>query len=244
VLAETPDHVPLIVAQDFGQGRSMAIAVDSTWLWRTKSDESAKQHRRFWRQVILWLARKEQAGESRVSVELAKRRVAVGEPLEVTVAAEDEHGNPLADTTFEVTVTSPDGKPASLQVLPQADRMRGMFYGTQKAGDYEVSVIARRGGDVLGPPRQAKFLAFEDESELTSPAADVFLLTQMAELTGGRYIQPERLAAFLEELRHQDLHLEVERLTYYRLWDNWPFLLLFVTLLTMEWGLRKWKGLV
>ncbi|MBI3463037.1 MAG: hypothetical protein HY000_08265, partial [Planctomycetes bacterium] len=66
----------------------------------------------------------------------------------------------------------------------------------------------------------------------------------MADLTGGRYIHHERLAAFLEELRHQDLHLEVERLTHYRLWDNWPFLLVFVTLLTMEWGLRKWKGLV
>jgi len=75
-------------------------------------------------------------------------------------------------------------------------------------------------------------------------AADLAALRQMAEITGGEFIQPERLPAFLEDLSQRDLRLEVERLRHLRLWDNWPFLLAFVALLTAEWTVRKWKGLV
>src|SRR5206468_1061555 len=51
VLAESPDHVPLLVAQEFGAGRSMAIAIDSTRYWYRQSEQGMRHHRRFWRQV-------------------------------------------------------------------------------------------------------------------------------------------------------------------------------------------------
>jgi hypothetical protein len=250
VLAESPDHVPLVVAQDYGQGRSMALAADSTWLWHTQSEEGLRHHRRFWRQVILWLAKKDQAGESRVWVKLDKRRVAAGDQLEVTAGADDEQGNPLRDAEIEVTVTPPPapgalaGSPVPLRVSRQGDAVRGTFWNTDKAGDYQVSVTARHQGKELGPPRQAKFLVHEDDTELLAPAADIALLTRMAELTGGKYVQPEQLASFFDDLARQDLHLETERLTQLRLWDRWEFFLLFVALLAAEWALRKWKGLV
>ncbi len=53
VLAETPDGQPLLVVQEAG-GRVMAFAGDSTWHWWMEGFEP--QHKRFWRQVILWLA--------------------------------------------------------------------------------------------------------------------------------------------------------------------------------------------
>ena len=244
-LAESADGLPLILAQDFGNGRTMAIAVDSTWHWHLKNEPSLRNHRRFWRQVILWLARKEKAGESRVWVELAKRRVAAGEGLEVTAGADDEQGNPVLDADFEATVTPPGGNPNPLKLVPQGERTRATFWDTQKAGDYEISVTARSKGQELSAPRQAKFLVFEDDSELANPSADLQLLRQMAELTpGGQYVPPERLSEFLESLRKKDLHMEINRLTQFRLWDNAYFFLLFVALLTCEWALRKWKGLV
>jgi hypothetical protein len=243
VLAESSNQLPLIVAQDFGQGRTMAIAVDTTWLW-WENEASLRHHRRFWRQVILWLAKKEQAGEDRVWVDLGKRRIAAGESLEVAAGAEDDQGNPILDASFEATITSPEGNPVPLKLLPQGDRVRGTFWGSNQAGDYQIAVTARREGEEIGSTRVLKFLVYEDDTELTAPAADLSLLAQMAQLTGGQYVQPERLPGFLEELRRQDLHLNVERLTQYRLWDNWPFFLAFVSLLTAEWAMRKWRGWV
>jgi hypothetical protein len=245
VLAESPDGLPLVVAQDFGQGRTMALAGDSTWHWHLKSEQSLRHHRRLWRQIILWLARKEQAGESHVWIELAKRRVAAGEGLDVVAGAEDEQGNAITDGEFDATVTPPGGTAVPLKLAPQGERMRATFWGTEKAGDYEIAVTVRRRGQELGPPRHAKFLAFEDDSELAAPAADIALLKQMAETTpGGEYVPPERLPEFLSSLAKKDLHLEIDRLTQLRLWDNPYFFLLFVALLTAEWALRKWKGLV
>ncbi len=243
VLAEAPDKTPLIVAEEYGQGRTMALAGDTTWQWHLQSDAALRQHRRFWRQVILWLTRKE-AGESRVWVRLDKRRLAAGDPLEITTGAQDEHGAAMLDTDFDASVTRPDGTTLPVKLVREADQARGTFWGADAAGDYQVSVSARHGGQELGAPRAVKFLVFEDDSELAAPAADLDLLRDMATLTGGRYLAPEQLSSFFDDLRKQDLHLELEHLTYLRLWDNWPFLALFVTLLSAEWALRKWQGLV
>ena len=54
MLAESIDGQPLLVAKDYGAGRVLAFAGDSTWRWWLKG--FAARHRRFWRQTILWLA--------------------------------------------------------------------------------------------------------------------------------------------------------------------------------------------
>ncbi|MCH7793340.1 MAG: hypothetical protein IID31_13800, partial [Planctomycetes bacterium] len=76
VLAETPDGAPLLVAIDGGQLRTLAFAGDTTYLWRMHG--KADEHTQFWRQVALWLARKEEATEGRVWVRLDRRRFAAG----------------------------------------------------------------------------------------------------------------------------------------------------------------------
>ena len=91
----------------------------------------------------------------------------------------------------------------------------------------------------------SRFLVDERDLELDNPAADPGLLAELASLTGGSVITPEQHLAFLERLQKEGLirreETEVTRLT---MWDNWPFLILFVALLSVEWTLRKLRGLV
>ena len=47
---------PLLVAHDVGSGRCAAAAWESTWPWALASDEGLALHRRFWRQMAVWLA--------------------------------------------------------------------------------------------------------------------------------------------------------------------------------------------
>ncbi len=88
VLADSGSNVPLLVAHQYGDGRVMAFAGDSTWHWWMRGFESA--HKRFWRQIILWLAKKDQAEEGAVWVKLAQRRLAPSERVEFTVGAGSE----------------------------------------------------------------------------------------------------------------------------------------------------------
>jgi uncharacterized membrane protein len=51
---------PLLVAGQAGTGRTVAFAGDSTWRWQLEG--KGEELRRFWRQVVLYLARKEKSG--------------------------------------------------------------------------------------------------------------------------------------------------------------------------------------
>ena len=119
------------------------------------------------------------------------------------------------------------------------------FLQNEHAGDYWVSVTARsKDGQPIGEAA-SRFLVDERDLELDNPAADHALLAELAALTGGSVVTPEQHGAFLERLQKEGLvRREETEVTRKPLWDNWPFLLVFVTLLATEWTIRKLRGLV
>ena len=243
LLATADGRIPLLVSQEFGTGRTLAFGGDTTWQWHLYSEEGKQLHRRFWRQLVLWLARREDVGGARAWLELATRRLRVRESLEITAGAEDEKGGFITDGEYEVTVTDPAGREHQVRMYFQGDRMRGVFWDTEEPGDYTVTLTVRRGDELVAGPIERKFLAYQQDLELVNPAADPDLLAEIAELSGGEFVLPEELPDFLRSLLNRDFRLEVRRRSVVRLWDNWPVLLLFVGLLVTEWTLRKRWGL-
>ncbi|RUL82209.1 VWA domain-containing protein [Tautonia sociabilis] len=242
VWAQTPSREPLMVAQD-GRGRVIAFGGE-TWPWYRASKQSQDAHRRFWRQAILWLAHQEDRGESRVELQLDRRRVAVGGAVVLTAAAFDDQGRPIPDARFEATITPPDrGAGAPVDLFSQGERARGTYAASGAPGVYGVELIGRApDGSEIGRA-SSRFLVFQDDLELENPAANIALLRQVAELTGGQFLRPEQLDQFLDDL-DPEAFSRVETQVEYRLWDNWPFLLLFVGVLGVEWVVRKRMGWV
>jgi RNA polymerase sigma factor (sigma-70 family) len=58
ILVQTPAGDPLLVSQDVGQGRVLAVA-GQTWTWARSGDTGRSAHRRFWRQALLWVGHQE-----------------------------------------------------------------------------------------------------------------------------------------------------------------------------------------
>jgi uncharacterized membrane protein len=241
VLAESTDGQPLLVADSYGNGRVLAFAGDSTWRWCLAGQ--AESHRRFWRQLVLWLARKEQSSEEAVWIKLAERRYSPGSRVEFAVGARTPEGEELPDATLEATVTLPDGSTRPVRLARQPGQLVGTFPETQAPGEYTLNVAARQGDQSLGQA-SARFLVFAQDLELDNPAADPTTLASLAAVTGGRTVPPEQLADLLAELREQAEKLEVRVETRSDLYDNWIVLALFVALLTAEWALRKRWALV
>lgn len=243
VLAQTPDRQPLLVGSEVGRGRSLAFGGE-TWIWARATDEGRLAHQKFWRQAVLWLAHKEDQGENKVKVTLDRRRLAVGEKVDITVVARDAKNQPIPDVKPEVNVAPEprQGVPEEVEVFTRAGEGRGSYTATGKPGEYRVSVKATRDGKEIGRDT-ARFLVYQDDRELENPAADLASLRQIAEATSGEYLAPEQLARYLKSL-NVDEFTEYTSLTEHRIWDNWPFLLTFIALLTAEWFIRKRHGWV
>ena len=219
-----------------------------TWVWARQTEEGRLAHRKFWRQSIFWLSHKEDDSENQVKLTLDRRRIGVGEKLELAATARDAKGASIPDATYECKIVrdgpEPVTEPVELYQL-RASRRNATRYATEQLGvpaNYTATVIARRGGKEIGHD-SARFLVYQDDRELENPSADLKLAKEIAELTGGELVTPEKLTTHLKGI-DRSAYTEYVTDSQYEVWDNWPFLLLFAAILTLEWWLRKRHGWV
>jgi hypothetical protein len=241
VLLKTPNDQPMLVAQESGNGRVLAFAGDTTWHWVMEGH--GDWHKRFWRQVVLWLARKDESQSGDVWVKLAQRRFQPGGRVEFTAGARSPEGEPVENAQLQAEILLPDESRRPVSLSRQGDHWVGSFFETQSAGDYTVMVTARQGGELLGEAK-ARFLVDEQDLELDNAVAERGVLDSLAAMTGGKSLAPEQLPGLLEDLKKVPEELQIETQTKQPLWDQWPLFLLLVVLLGLEWFLRKRWGLV
>jgi hypothetical protein len=242
--ADDPQRHPLLVAGQAGDGRTLAFAGDSTWRWPMFGFGDA--HRRFRRQCVLWLAKKDESTEGRVWIRLAGRRAMRGSRVEFAMGAEDPQGEPIEAAQFDVAVNTPEGKAVNVRPTKSGDELSATFRDTNKPGDYKITVTAKNGNETLGTA-EARFLVPDQDLELDRPAAEPSVMAQLAEMTkpaGGASLAAEELPDLLKRLAEKPPELKEEVVAKVTYWDTWPFLLLFVGLLGVEWFLRKRWGLV
>ncbi len=242
ILAESEQQEPLLIATDTGKARVLALAVYETWKWHLHGHVA--EHQRFWQQMMLWLARKEFDFDQRVWARIEPRSFPPLARVPIEMGAQDEKGTPVADAQFDVEVIRPDGRVDKL--TPQRTTTGGIAeYGrADEPGDYWVRVSASQNGTGLGLSAMSRFVVDVRDLELDNPAADPTLMSELAAMTGGTVVPPEGLGEFLTTLIKEGIPSEFKRTRRINLWDGWPVLLLFVGTMTLEWTIRKWKGLV
>jgi hypothetical protein len=233
-----------LVLSGYGDGRTAALAVDSTWHWQLEGQGDV--HRRFWRQLVLWLAKKDETAGEQVWVKLDQRRYQQGSRVDFTLGAHDGEGDPRPTATFAVQVERPDGTIEAVRPSPRAGAWAGSIDDTSMPGDYRITVTARDGGETVGTAT-ARFSVSDQDVELDQPAAEPTLLASLAALTaeaGGASLAPEELPDLLDRLKAKAQEFEEQIVETITLWDRWPPLVVFVGLLSTEWYLRKRWGLV
>ncbi len=244
---DASDAAPLLVMQTYGSGRVLAFAVDSTWKWPHWG--YSNEHRRFWRQVVLWLAKYDDLLEGDCWVEMTKTRFLPGETVPFRVRAKAKTGEEILSPGATVTVESPDGTTQDVALIDENGVMTGSFRATQLPGDYRITASVRT--DVGDPSENdslksatARFLVLDRNIELDNPIASPMMLEKIVGMTGGRTVAPEQFPQLLEELARQSGELVERRETKKTLYDTWPFLLAFVACISAEWFFRKRWGAV
>jgi uncharacterized membrane protein len=250
VLLETVKQEPLLVSGQYGLGRVLAFAGDSTWRWARMGH--AVELRRFWRNSVLWLARREDLQQQDIWLRMDQRRITPGVELSFELGV-DSLGSRVVtadDMRWEVKLVRSEDEAKVVQVSRQNQQWVGMLSNLQQPGDYKLSATAFVNNEVLGIA-QAAFQVIDVQPEKSNPIADITQLKRLAAMTvsdGGAMVAPEKLAEHVGDIIDNAQQLEVEVQVTWQFGRSsgsaWLILTIISSLFTLEWFLRKKFGLV
>lgn len=244
VLLESRQQDPILIIGNYG-GRVAAFAGDTTWQWWM--DGQQELHKRFWRQMILWLAKLDGLSDDNVWIDLPQRRFSPGTTVSFATGAKTATGEAIENANIDATLIRPNGERVSISTFAEGGFESGTLEKetTSGPGTYTIEVSASDGTTLLGTSR-AEFIVFDEDREQSNPAADPELLASMASQTkswGGQMIRPEELGEKLDQLQDLPLELIIEVPQKWEiggtLGDALAFIFFFAGLLGIEWLLRK-----
>jgi len=123
VVANTPKGLQTVIAaQQYGQGKVIAILTDSLWRWKLspKSNEN-KQYSRFWNQLISWLSPlEEHLSPQQLDMFADKEHMLVGEEIEFSAMFAGSKGNPEEDVIVNCEITTPDNRRIPFSMAKQS----------------------------------------------------------------------------------------------------------------------------
>ncbi|CAG0993800.1 hypothetical protein PHYC_02446 [Phycisphaerales bacterium] len=176
---------PILAQWQYGLGKAVAYTSDATTRWNTQWVSWAS-YRQFWEQHMRWVMRPGGSANVRVSTENR------GDQTVITVEALDAAGERLNFATFKGRLALPDGRGLDVdlkQVGP--GRYQGVVQSDQP-GSYVVSLryaapdSTQQDGVIEGSVQAAVTRPYADEYRTLED--NTSLLSQVAELTGGRVL--------------------------------------------------------
>jgi uncharacterized membrane protein len=242
----------ILVSGEWGKGRTLAFAGDTTHRW-VRTPETALMHTRFWRRVVIWLAKQEDA-EGSVWVKPDTRRLPVRGELGFSVGVRSKGGVDLAGGTYKVEIIAPGGEHIPIPTASTPNDTRGVFTRTDAPGEYRIEVQGEATdpttNEVVRGQTSARFLVFDEDLEMMRRAADHEFLRKLASSGGGDFHRVEDLPAFLQQLLSNPLARVKPKLILWPDWRStgrspylWWILGAFVALLSTEWVLRRKWGM-
>lgn len=233
-------ELPLLVLNRFGEGRVATLATDSTWRWRMRGFED--EHRKFWRQLLLWSAKMDELLEGELAVELERSRFAPSENINFRIVYQPKAGEDLSKLKAKATVVGPDGSRTDVGLADANGVWTGTYRGAETVGDYRIEAAVLASSETPLQSAQARFLTFAQNLELDEPAASPSTLENLASTSNGKILQINDLTTFFDELARQRSTVADFREVKRSLYDVWTIFALFAGLLTADWILRKRWG--
>ena len=242
----------ILAAQPYGLGKVFWVGTDGTWRWRHRVGDA--YHHRFWGQVVRWASSgKLAAGNAFVRFGPRKPHAAEGESVPIQARISEGVPGVLPDLLIAARVFA-SGASEALAVVPlrpaagQPRTYEGMIPPlTMGAYVIKLDVPGLTDALQLKPPAPAPepFAALEivarDGSERVELSAARDPLDRLATATSGKVL-PDYEADALPPLLHARVKQAV-RTEETPLWDQPAALILFFSIITIEWVMRKRVGL-
>ena len=233
---------PLIAVRQYGRGEVVYVAFDEMWRLRKLNGEG--YYRQFWGQLIYRLGLSHVLGShKRFVVRTDKTQYRSDDQVQVTVEAYDKEFHPLDEKEI------PDRRLTAEIVRPDRDAEgnRAQIFGIPqlKQGIFETRVPVFSGGEyrlrvsdpVANEVVEVNFNVANVSIERRNPIRNVSLQKNIAAETGAKsydLLDVDKFPDDFQPVRQKETSLEI-----IPLWSTWLTFGLMMSLLIVEWFVRK-----
>ncbi len=238
--SQRQERYPLLVTGYYPAGRTMFLAVDSTWRWYWRYGK--RYHEQFWRNSIRWLALgRLKSGDRRYRIETPRNSYDLDERIALEARALDEDYRPSERPVLEGAWSDSEGREHELPLTAVSGRP-GLYRGSfqpERQGLHQAWIqvdgnrVSTTEFEVVLPSRESQ-----------NPSPDPEALAGLSALTGGRAVGLAGLPELASEFPGGEERREPISSRLRDAWDNWGTLLVALALLSAEWILRKRLELV
>jgi hypothetical protein len=232
--------LPLMVAQNYGRGKSMVLATGGTWRWKMGLPHEDTRHATFWQQLLRSLV-----ANTPGPLVISSDRTLYADNPQVRLRAEvrTKEFQPASNATVTAVITPESGDPFTVELhpIPEEPSVYESEFTAARPGTYRAEINANVGDQTLGSD-VFHFRREDGVAEAFHPEQNRELLTRLAEQTGGRYWTPDDVAGLPAEIRFSEAGITAREMM--DLWDMPFFFLLLLSLRAAEWLLRRRWGVV
>lgn len=224
---------PLLITQFAGAGRAALQATDETYVW-TSVNGTDLYHQRYWGQTLRWLARnKLMRDDARAELLIEPKQIRLGQTARAQLTLGAEGSATAEQIELRVEGDAAASSTFPLQRIPQSPNMyRGEIAGLP-AGSYRAFVLLDQ-----AEPLSQEFTVTAPPSEQANLQADLEAMRTLAEQSRGRFYSEAELGGLFEDLP-SGRRTRLGTLPPKPLWNSPWVALLFLSVLTAEWILRR-----
>lgn len=189
VRTSTGAPLPVLSVREVGEGRTMAMSVDTSWRWSLSEAAEGRGNQaylRFWKAAMRWLVA--DPTTARLTVDTTRENYGLDDEVKIVVSARDADFAPLVGGQVEVVVKSATGV-ESFEAETGPDGEVAVVFQPTRRGAHRVEVAVREGAVEIDTA-QTVFAVTSRDPELDDVAPDPAFLQWLAERTGGRFVAP------------------------------------------------------
>jgi hypothetical protein len=241
--------MPVVVAGEYGKGRTMAVLTDSTWRWgfmaAGRDGDDGRAYAKFMDNMVRWLIKDPELDYLRVESDQAEYKKGQPARFHARLTDKDYKPAPREEVSFEV-VPAQAARPNEKRVAffsktAKTDELGAVAVEAPNLspGSYRVVAKAKLGdrwvtGDDV-------FVMNPERDELSHPEAREDVLSAIAQATGGRYLGAA--SSLPDDLPFEPPRVvRALRLRNLEIWSRPHLLALALLFLGAEWALRRRRG--
>jgi hypothetical protein len=256
IVMTDPEGKAVVAMARSGDGASLFIGIDETWRWRKNAGDLYLH--RFWTQLLRYVSSGRGLGDKRWRIDAAPTTASPGETVRLgLVPIAPLSGEPPSTITLQLKSS---GNQSLLVQLshPQGEPGYRTIINAPAVGVWTIAGVESDQNNDLVKPQSilaGELTVVRPRAELIDPRVDLEAAKLLAASSGGEswHIISGKDGSLAKNLNHPDQTISLEKLLERLpdlasrqesvrtepLWDRWWTLVALVTILAIEWSIRR-----